>query len=59
MKPTQEQMNEFLDDLRESSEVNMFQCLPNILAKFPELTEKEGADMWGEWARTFEQSSIS
>lgn len=53
MKPNQDEMNEYLDDLRESGEVNMFECVPNVLRKFPELDQKEAEEMVSKWMRTF------
>lgn len=40
---------EFLDDLRESGETNMFGARPYLMARFPELTKQEALDICVYW----------
>lgn len=44
---------EFLDELRESGETNMFGALPYLMNEFPELTKKEARAILNEWMETF------
>ena len=57
MKPTQEAVNLFLDDLRLSGTTNMFGAVPYIRAEYPNLTAKEASGMLTEWMRTFAERS--
>jgi hypothetical protein len=45
---------EFLDDLRESGETNMFGAKPYVEAAFPELG-KESTTYLSNWMKTFEE----
>lgn len=50
MKPEHQ---EFLEDLRESGEVNMFGAAPYLMEEFPELDRREAKAIVQEWMRTF------
>jgi hypothetical protein len=43
---------EFLDNLRESGEVNMFGARPYLMAEFG-LDKKEAGEILSEWMKTF------
>lgn len=49
---TQEHL-EYLDELRESGETNMFGARPYLMQAFPELSGKEAADILSHWRKTF------
>lgn len=53
-KPTQDEVNEFLDDLRESGVTNMWGAGPYIVREFG-VNAKESHQLLGEWMRTFEE----
>ena len=44
---------EYLDDLRESGETNMFGARPYLRAEYPELTKQEARDILSYWMETF------
>lgn len=46
---------EYLDDLRESGEVNMFGARPYLMREFPYLSGDEALAICVHWARTFSQ----
>ena len=49
---TQEEVNEFLDRLRESGDTNMFGAAPYIQSAYG-LDRHTASDMLVEWIRTF------
>ena len=44
---------EYLDDLRESGDTNMFGARPYLLSEFPDLDEKEAGRIVSYWMKTF------
>ena len=46
-------MLEFLDELRESGDTNMFGARPYVLEEFPELTRQEASGVLTYWMETF------
>lgn len=46
-------MLEFLDDLRESGDTNMFGARPYVMEEFPELTRQEAGHVLSYWMKTF------
>lgn len=46
---------EFLDELRESGETNMFGAAPYLREEFPDLSKQEARDIVAEWMRTFKE----
>ena len=48
-----EKYYEFLDDLRESGEVNMFGARPYLAKEFPELSKEESSKILSSWMDTF------
>ncbi len=50
-----EDVFEFLDDLRESGDTNMYGARPYILKEFPQLEKQEAKDLLMEWMCTFEE----
>ena len=46
-------MLEFLDELRESGDTNMFGARPYVLEEFPELTRQEASRVLTYWMETF------
>ena len=46
-------MLEFLDDLRESGDTNMFGARPYVMEEFPELTRQEDGHVLSYWMKTF------
>ena len=44
---------EYLDDLRESGDTNMFGATPYLTREFPELDEARAREVLGHWMRTF------
>lgn len=44
---------EFLDDLRESGETNMFGAAPYLMEAFPELTKQEARAIVAQWMEEF------
>lgn len=52
--PTQDEVNEYLDDLRKSGITNMFGAGPYVEDAF-DLDKATARKMLGEWMRTFEE----
>lgn len=52
LKATANQLR-FLDDLRESGRVNMFDAAPHLGPKFPELSEQDSVKILAEWMGSF------
>lgn len=48
---------EFLDDLRESGETNMFGARPYLLEEFPDLSKQQAAEVLKFWMVTFPRRS--
>lgn len=48
---------EYLDDLRDSSEINMFGAAPYLVSKFRELDISEARQILGAWQKTFDGES--
>lgn len=46
---------EYLDELRESGETNMFGAVPYLMKEFPELTEKEAKNILLAWMESFKE----
>lgn len=46
---------EYLDELRESGETNMFGASPYLRDEFPELTAQEAREIVAYWMKTFGQ----
>jgi len=46
---------EYLDELRESGETNMFGAVPYILREYPDLTRTQGSQLLTYWMRTFSE----
>lgn len=44
---------EFLDDLRESGETNMFGARPYLMDEFPDLDQDKAKQVLGYWMHTF------
>jgi hypothetical protein len=44
---------EFLDELRDSGETNMFGARPYLMEEFPELTKQEASAIVSEWMNSF------
>ena len=44
---------EFLDDLRESGDTNMFGARPFLQDEYPELSPKEAGTVVSYWMKTF------
>jgi len=44
---------EYLDELRESGETNMYGARAYLLKTFPELNEQDAGDIFGYWKQTF------
>lgn len=44
---------EYLDELRESGDTNMFGARPYLMAEYLELTPKEASDILAYWMKTF------
>jgi len=53
MKPTQEQVNNFLDALRQTGVTNMFSAKPYLQKRYPILKSNEAGDMLVTWMETF------
>ena len=51
--PTQDEVNEFLDELREAGTHNMFTQAPSALKNHFGLTRKQALAMWSHWAKNF------
>ncbi len=46
---------EFLDELRESGETNMFGARPYLMRAFPGLTKNEAAEVTQYWMNSFSE----
>lgn len=44
---------EFLDDLRESGETNMFGARPYLMEEFPDLDAKQASSVLSYWMKSF------
>lgn len=44
---------EYLDELRESGETNMFGARPYLMREFPDLTTKEAGEVLYYWMKSF------
>jgi len=44
---------EYLNELRESGETNMFGARPYLLRNFPELDKKQAAEILNYWMKSF------
>lgn len=51
----QEEINLFLDDLREIGITNMFGAVPYIQLEYPELTEQQAKQALLNWMNTFKE----
>ena len=51
--PTEDKYKDFLDELRESSKVNMFGAVPHLQREFPWLTNREAKDILHKWMESF------
>ena len=51
----QEEHLDFLDDLRESGETNMFGARPFLMEGYPDLTTVEAGAICGYWMKTFSE----
>lgn len=49
---TDEHLN-YLDDLRESGETNMFSARPYLMKAFPELDKQDGCEVLSYWMKSF------
>ena len=45
----------FLDDLKESGQVNMFGARPYLAQEFPELSKEESSKILSNWMDTFDE----
>lgn len=52
LDPTQDEVNGYLDDLRESGVTNMFGALPYLMENF-DITAQEASTLLAEWMRTY------
>jgi hypothetical protein len=50
-----DEMLEYLDELRETGVTNMFGARPYLLASFPELTKNEAGKVLQYWMNTFSE----
>ena len=50
---TKDEMFDYLDDLRESGETNMFGASPYLQTEFPELDKKTAISILSEWMKSF------
>jgi len=50
--PLQDEVNEYLDALRESGAINMFGSVPYIMAAF-DVTKSEAMCLFFDWTATF------
>lgn len=57
MKMTQEH-EEYLDNLRDSGVVNMFEATASMLQQFPELTKKEAQEILKVWMEKKQAESM-
>jgi len=53
----EDEMLEFLDDLRESGETNMFGARPYLMREYDYLDKKEAAEILSYWMKTFGNDS--
>lgn len=44
---------DYLDDLRQSGEINMYHARPYLMREFPELTSQQASLVLSHWAQTF------
>jgi hypothetical protein len=44
---------EYLDDLRESGETNMFGARPYLMREYPELSKQEASTVLAHWMQCF------
>lgn len=51
----EDEMLEFLDDLRESGVTNMFASRPYVEAEYPDLTEQQAGKVVSYWMKTFSE----
>jgi hypothetical protein len=57
MKMTQEH-EDYLDNLRDSGVVNMFEATAGILQQFPELNKKEAQNILKQWMEKKQAESM-
>jgi len=50
-----EEMLEYLDELRDSGETNMYGARPYLMSDFPELSKQEAAKVLTYWMQTFSE----
>jgi hypothetical protein len=50
---------EFLDELRESGDVNMFGARPYLQSAFPELKGEQAAKVLTYWMKSFSERHVS
>ncbi len=53
--PTQQEVSEYLNNLRRSNKTNMLGAVPYILAMFPQLSERDARTMLTTWMREFKE----
>lgn len=46
---------QYLDELRESGDTNMYGARPYLMSEFPELTKEEALEILVYWAESFAQ----
>lgn len=51
----EQEVFEFLDDLRESGVTNMFGARPYIQEEYPDLSQSEATTLLSTWMKTFEE----
>ena len=49
----QEEHRSYLNDLRESGDINMFGARPYLMDEFPDLSKTEAASVLTHWIKTF------
>ncbi len=54
-KVSQDDVNEFLDALRESGVTNMYGARPYIMEEYPELSKQEAGEMLSIWMKTYSE----
>jgi hypothetical protein len=57
MDTTMQDYFEFLEDLRESGETNMFGAAPYLRREWPELSRTEAKDILMSWMRSYDSDS--
>ena len=50
-----EEHKQYLDELRDSGETNMYGASPYLMVAFPELTNKEANNILLEWMQSFNE----